>query len=247
MFTKFGIWEKEVSEFISTLNSEAKLSKDDLKKWLYEDGIMIFVEAQGTTYNQDVKDCIERYKHRPLISATYMLGNKFNGFQALGDKFVANFGQNDNTLKLIITDCFYYFLGKAVSQHRSFYSVQADVTTELNLFLDKNPQTPPVEIGQFVTKKLEEYKIKQPELAQEIEDHLLLMKEYGEHKMKQSKLSMIAQGENNLVVNISNNDSILGSPKNRYTTFKAVTQEEKNNVANNVEVMASVLNPVKKF
>ena len=188
-FSKFGVWDDEVKTFINKLCGETKISEKALTDWLYSEGILLFQKQQSTNYDSDVKFCQNTYKHKPMISFSYMLGQKFIGFMAMLPKLIEKFVTDDATSKKV-SAIFNEFVTNAVNNHQAFYHIQAEITTSLHQWLDKNPNSSNNDtIYQYSNDKLVEYKNKQPELAQELDDHLQLISEFAKYRREQQKIT----------------------------------------------------------
>ena len=170
IFSKFSIWDYEVKEFINSLSVEAKLPKEQLTEWFYNEAVIIFIESQSTSYRKDVALCQAKYGHRPIISPIYMLGQKFNAFMDVGDQLIKKFATNLSTS--FISTHFNSFASNAIAKHVSFNTIQAKITTEINQLLDNNPNLPPVNMSELVVEKFLEYKNSNPEHSQEIDDQI---------------------------------------------------------------------------
>lgn len=175
-FSKFSAWDNEVREFIAALEKKG-MEKQALTDWFYNEGLLIFIQTQSKHYREDVSACQKAMGHRPFISPSYMLGQKFISFQAMLPKFIETFGKTDE-LKAMLTDNFNVFTVRAVANHKKFTDIQAEFTTYLNKFLDENKNVKDSEVFIKSLDQFEEYKNKYPDLKEDIENHIILTKEY---------------------------------------------------------------------
>lgn len=182
-FSKFSAWDNEVKEFITALEKKG-IEKQALTNWFYNEGLLVFIQTQSKHYREDVSACQKAMGHRPFISPSYMLGQKFIAFQAMLPKFIEKFGQTDE-LKTMLTDSFNVFTVKAVANHKKFTDIQAEFTTYLNKFLDENKNVKDSEVFIKSLDQFEEYKNKYPDLKEDIENHIILTKEYITYAQKQ--------------------------------------------------------------
>jgi len=185
--TKFGVWDAEVSKFIKTVGEKNKLSEnkafeENLKKWFYDEGVRIFQRAQSALYTAYEQKSISESGSRPKISAGYMETQKNEGFKALLPEIIKKFAADQSSLAESITDDFNKFAKEAVENHLAFYAIQAEITTNLNMLLDKDSS---VDRVTFIEEAFVSFKSSKPELAQEITDHLLFLNEFVAYMKKQ--------------------------------------------------------------
>lgn len=176
-FSKFGIWDVAVQRLMNDICIDnPEVSKIRLTKWIYNKGMVLFIEAQQASFKKFIKEYEEKNGTKPVISADYMASQKRDGFNALRTVIIEELGYSEEKFQL--------FLDHAVEEHGAFYVIQAAIT---NLILER-PMPP--DIGfQFVIDQFLDYKDKQPALGQEIDDHILLMREYAAFKRMPTKES----------------------------------------------------------
>lgn len=240
VFSKFGVWDNEVKKLIDDICDKTIIERNELTEWLYNEAIIIFQTKQNTVYQSDVKTCQEKYKHRPIISPTYMLGQKLMGFEAILTELIDKFSNSNNygnfLLKCTLTQIYNTFQITAIQNHLPFYTIQADISTQLNQFWDENPTTQPKEIFQFVIDKFQEYKIKKPELSQEIDDAILLMAEYAAHMRKKQQPTLQS--------NVNNSSAMFNASleKNTSTTTSVTSIQNPNEETQSTFTKLSIQN-----
>lgn len=178
-FTKIGVWDKEIKEFITSLNDETKIPKDALTKWFYSEGAMAFVLSQTHFANQYEESYKAQHKFLPeTITADLMFGFKKAGFMALRPAMMKKFAKDNVLLGSYLENHFDYFVDATVKKHQDFYAIQAEVKNALNHFLNIDPKISMAVKTKFIVEQFEKYKKTKPAFIDKINDDILFIKEF---------------------------------------------------------------------
>ncbi|MFC3908559.1 hypothetical protein ACFORL_05650 [Legionella dresdenensis] len=175
VYSTFTIYENEMRRFIQALAEQSTLDIPKITDWIYNTGVTTYIAAQGPMYHAFVKQCQEKYNHRPLISPNHIQGQHYTGLVALMNDLINTFSATNPYLKNIITTNFAKILLLAITNHNPFIEIESQVASELNELLDNNPPISPLE----KTMELFEAKRAQhPELEEDFKNKLTLMNEF---------------------------------------------------------------------
>ena len=180
-FSKFSIWEQAVQQFLTEVcENMTRKKKDEVRNWCYSEGVGIFQSTQRNSYQQYEEASLNERKIRPFVDMSYMKAQKFEGFLALGRALQKKFITDEDDITFlnmsITTLCM-----DSMLTYDDFYKIQVKITNELNKFLDEQDSlkkivTPADKFNKVYSMFLSE-KQNNPNLGEQIDAHLLMLKE----------------------------------------------------------------------
>lgn len=178
IFTTFTIFEDEIRQLILAMVKDCHLDKNNLTDWLYSEGIMQLRAGQGPEYYSYVKENIDTFGHRPLISIMHSRGQLFSGLLAVKKALIKHVASDNAELSKQINTLFNGFITSAIEAHLPFITVQSKVHSELNATLDKNGDLPPIESLALTIEFFENKRSSHPALETDFKNQITLMKEF---------------------------------------------------------------------
>jgi hypothetical protein len=200
VMTKFSVWEADTRTLIQDIYNEIKKYNDKkhivtpadqqqlLTNWFYTKGIEVFSLSQAAFHKQFVDAYLKNHAHRPEVTYERILANKLHGFQSLYPALLSYFSIRNDGLEFYIRDEYQGYRDKGL-KHEAFFRLQAEVTTTLNSAIDNNPAMTEAEKVAYVVERYEAAKEIYPELVSEIDDQLLLQKEFSEYMAEKKQLA----------------------------------------------------------
>lgn len=76
--SKFGIWDSEVKEFITKVIKETERTEEALKNWFYNEGLILFQDAQRDLYQHEVKSTQDKYGHKAHSAISHSCHNSMS-------------------------------------------------------------------------------------------------------------------------------------------------------------------------
>ncbi|MCE3044453.1 hypothetical protein [Legionella sp. 16cNR16C] len=176
-FSTFSVYETEMRLFINSLKQSA-VDVEKMTDWLYGAGIYAYTRAQGAFYYPFEAECLEKFKHRPLISRYHSQGQHFEGLSALRETLVSEFAKDNAELAEMLANNFNMLVLAKIYAHREFIKIEAEIASEFNEFLDANGRLDPLASLEKVTQLFEGRKAEYPQLENDFNNKLTLMREF---------------------------------------------------------------------
>lgn len=173
-FSVFTIYEKEMRIVINALKEHSAIDIEKLSEWLYETGMTVFQKSQAALYYPYVAECQKKFNHRPLISYYHSVGQHYHAFNALKDALIQAFGGNNPE---IINNSFDRILLPAIAAHSKFITLESQIASEFNEFMDKNGELTPVQSLEKVIGMFEMRQNEHTELQEDFKNKLTVMRE----------------------------------------------------------------------
>ncbi|SEG40939.1 hypothetical protein SAMN02746093_02844 [Legionella quinlivanii DSM 21216] len=190
-FSTFSIYENEMRHFIDSLN-QAAVDIAKITDWLYGAGVYAYTSAQGALYYPFEAECLQKFKHRPLISPYHSQGQHFEGLSALRVALISVFAKENDELAEMLENNFNTIVLAKIYNHREFIKIEAEVASTFNDFMDANGPLDPLSSLEKVTQLFEERKEKHPQLEYDFNNKLSLMREFlAEAKKKMAEQAKV--------------------------------------------------------
>lgn len=194
-FTKFGIFDAEVRAFLNDLCDALPLDMaNKINNWFYDEAIIIFLKKQFELHSAFINKSLAKTELYPLISELHARALNDEGFIKVLVEF--NFFLQDLGINLEgssdIQDKFNLFAKDAVDKHRSFYSLQVEVTNEYHdkLNNDANFKSDKSKHFAFIKDRYNHYKKVFSNLNVEIQNYITVLEELSAYrKEKKAQLN----------------------------------------------------------
>lgn len=213
-FTKFGVWDKDIKRLIEPLSKLIHISEEELSSWIYCEGIILFQKVKsGLNHADHYKDS---FGNTNVTTPLMLAAETIIAFDVMLTACLKKLIGSDNEVSKLMNDNVVRRFNVALSFYGYFYEVQAAIATDVTKRLDTNPAIPREEIFDLVVNQFNAYKNDNPvELANKIDDHLALMREFAEYMKKQSlaavKPGLFAPKDNNGEQTSKNNKEVSGN------------------------------------